>query len=78
MNYSHIETAHPPKRDRMFYGLNRIAWIINEGVITNTDYFIKCFNFEHLLSMIYKGNQFQFFDLCQNALSKFFFNLYLC
>ena len=75
MNYSHIETAHPPKRDRMFYGLNRIAWIMNEGVITNSDYFIKCFNFEHLLSMIYKGYQFQLFDLRPNSLFENSLNL---
>lgn len=56
LNYDHIMSAHPPLRDRMWYGLNRIAYFINSGVSTQDSYFIQCNNFEELLEKIYNGN----------------------
>ena len=55
LDYTHIETAHPPLRDRMFYGLNKIAYFINAGVSEEESYFINCENFENLIENVYNG-----------------------
>ena len=55
LDYNHIETAHPPLRDRMFYGLNKIAYFINAGVSNEESYFINCENFENLIENVYNG-----------------------
>ena len=55
LDYGHILTAHPPLRDRMLYGLKRIAETINKGVSVEETYFIHCYNFEQLLEQMYKG-----------------------
>ena len=55
LDYEHIQTAHPPLRDRMLYGLNKIAFFINAGVSNEESYFIKCVNFENLIENVYKG-----------------------
>ena len=54
LDYSHIDTAHPPSRDRMWYGLNKIAYFINAGVSEEESYFINCGNFENLIENVYK------------------------
>ena len=53
LNYDHILTAHPPLRDRMLYGLKRLAYLINLGVSNEESYFIKCENFENLMENVY-------------------------
>ena len=53
LDYDHILTAHPPLRDRMLYGLNRLALLINLGVSEEESYFINCENFENLLETVY-------------------------
>lgn len=55
LDYDHIMNSHPPLRDRMFYGLNKIAYQINAGVNNESTYFINCANFEDLLEQIYNG-----------------------
>ena len=55
LDYDHIEAAHPPLRDRMLYGLNKIAFSINSGVSDEESYFINCENFENLVENIYNG-----------------------
>ena len=55
LDYNHIMDAHPPLRDRMLYGLNKIAFHITSGVSKSESYFINCENFEELLSNIYDG-----------------------
>ena len=55
LDYTHIETAHPNLRDRMFYGLNKIAYFINVGVSDEESYFINCENFENLIENVYNG-----------------------
>ena len=55
LDYNHIMDSHPPLRDRMFYGLNKIAYFITAGVSKSESYFINCANFEELLSNIYSG-----------------------
>ena len=55
LDYEHIQTAHPPLRDRMLYGLNKIAFFINAGVSEEESYFIKCENFENLIEKVYNG-----------------------
>ena len=55
LDYNHIETAHPPLRDRMLYGLNKIAFHINSGVSEEESYFINCENFENLIENVYNG-----------------------
>lgn len=54
LNYDHILAAHPPLRDRMLYGLNKIAFTINAGVSQQESYFINCENFENLIEKVYK------------------------
>ena len=54
LDYDHIRAAHPPLRDRMLYGLNKIAFFINAGVSQEDSYFIKCDNFENLIEKVYK------------------------
>ena len=53
LNYSHILTAHPHVRDRMLYGLNRLAQLINIGVSKEKSYYINCENFENLIENVY-------------------------
>ena len=55
LDYDHIEAAHPPLRDRMLYGLNKIAFFINAGVSEEESYFINCENFENLIENVYNG-----------------------
>ena len=55
LNYDHVMTSHPPLRDRMFYGLNKIAYFVNAGVSENESYFMDCANFEDLIESIYEG-----------------------
>ena len=55
LDYEHIQAAHPPLRDRMLYGLNKIACFINNGVSEEESYFIKCENFENLIENVYNG-----------------------
>ena len=55
LEYDHIQTAHPELRDRMFYGLNKIAFFINAGVSDEESYFINCENFENLIDNVYNG-----------------------
>ena len=55
LDYDHIMTSHPPLRDRMFYGLNKIAYFINAGVSEEESYFINCDNFEELIEKVYDG-----------------------
>ena len=55
MDYNHILTAHPPLRDRMFYGLNKVSYFINIGVSMEESYFLKCNNFEELIEKVYRG-----------------------
>ena len=55
LNYDHILTAHPPLRDRMLYGLKKLAYLINIGVSKEEAYFINCENFETLIQNVYNG-----------------------
>ena len=55
LDYDHIEAAHPPLRDRMLYGLNKIAFFVNSGVSEEESYFINCENFENLIENVYNG-----------------------
>ena len=55
LDYDHIQSAHPPLRDRMLYGLNKIAFFINAGVSHEESYFINCENFENLIENVYSG-----------------------
>ena len=55
LDYGHIQAAHPPLRDRMLYGLNKIAYFINSGVSEEESYFINCKNFENLIEKVYNG-----------------------
>ena len=55
LDYDHVMTSHPPLRDRMFYGLNKIAYHINAGVSEDESYFINCANFEDLIEKVYEG-----------------------
>ena len=55
LNYDHILLAHPPLRDRMLYGLGRLAQIMNDGVSKEDSYFMRCYNFEQLLEQMYQG-----------------------
>ena len=55
LDYDHIQAAHPPLRDRMLYGLNKIAFSINAGVSEEESYFITCQNFENLIENVYKS-----------------------
>ena len=55
MDYDHISSAHPPRRDRMLYGLRKIAYLINSGISEEDSYFIQCENFESLIQSIYNG-----------------------
>ena len=55
LDYDHIEAAHPPLRDRMLYGLNKIAFFINTGVSDEESYFINCENFENLIENVYNS-----------------------
>ena len=55
LDYDHIQAAHPPLRDRMLYGLNKIAFLINAGVSQEESYFINCGNFENLIENVYKS-----------------------
>ena len=54
LDYSNILTAHPPIRDRMLYGLNKLAYLINIGVSKDDSYFINCENFENLIEKVYQ------------------------
>lgn len=54
LTYEHIETAHPNLRDRMFYGLHKLANLIVWGVPNRFDYSIGCENFESMLETLYK------------------------
>ena len=54
INYNHIQTAHPPLRDRMLYGLSKISFSINSGVSEEESYFINCEGFENLIENVYK------------------------
>ena len=53
LDYDHILTAHPPLRDRMLYGLNKIAHAIIRGVPKISSYFYTCENFEMLMEKLY-------------------------
>ena len=53
LNFEHILSAHPPLRDRMLYGLNRLAYFVNFGVSKEDAYFINCENFEKLIENVY-------------------------
>jgi len=55
LNYDHILTAHPPLRDRMLYGLRKLAYLINFGVSKEESYFINCENFETLIEIVYNA-----------------------
>ena len=55
LDYEHILTAHPPVRDRMLYGLHKIAYFINKGVSSQDSYFLNCKNFEELVEKVYNG-----------------------
>ena len=55
MDYDHILSAHPKRRDRTLYGLNKIAFYINAFVSQEDSYFITCNNFEDLTEKVYKG-----------------------
>ena len=68
LDYEHIQTAHPPLRDRMLYGLNKIAFYINAGVSEEESYFIKCENFENLIENVYNGKLNTLKVLFSNAL----------
>ena len=53
ITYEMIEKAHPPLRDRMFYGLHRVADQVISGIPTSSDYSITCSNFESMLLKLY-------------------------
>ena len=55
LDYEHIQSAHPPLRDRILYGLNKIVFFINVGVSEEESYFINCENFENLIENVYNG-----------------------
>ena len=55
LTYDHILASHPPVRDRMLYGLYRIAYLINIGVPQEESYFMTCENFEDLIEKTYTG-----------------------
>ena len=59
LNYDHIDSAHPPLRDRMLYGLNKISFFINDGISKEESYFINCDGFENLIENVYKGRSIQ-------------------
>ena len=71
LNYGHVMTSHPPLRDRMFYGLNKIAYFINAGVSGDESYFISCANFEDLIENVYQG---KFRDVSLVKLNIYFFS----
>ena len=53
IDYDLIEKAHPPLRNRMFYGLHQIASQIIKGVPVSSNYTIKCENFQSMLGELY-------------------------
>ena len=55
LDFDHIQAAQPPLRDRMLYGLNKIAFAIISGVSDEESYFINCENFENLIEDLYKS-----------------------
>lgn len=55
LDYEHILAAHREVRDRMLYGLNKISFFINKGVVSQDSYFINCENFEELIAKVYHG-----------------------
>ena len=70
MDYDHIQSAHPPLRDRMLYGLNKIAYFINAGVSHEESYFINCDNFENLIENVYNGEYNLLFDVLTEIVIK--------
>ena len=42
----------------MLYGLNRIAYLIDQGVSIKESYLFNCKNFEELLEQMYEGENF--------------------
>lgn len=53
IDYELIHLAHPPLRDRMLYGLHKVSTAILDGISVNTNYPIRCNNFEPILQQIY-------------------------
>ena len=58
LTYDHILASHPPVRDRMLYGLYRIAYLITIGIPQEESYFMTCENFEDLIEKTYNGKSF--------------------
>ena len=54
LTYFHIDTAYPALRDRMWYGLNKIAYFINAGISNQKSYFINCGNVEDFIEDVYE------------------------
>ena len=65
LDYDHIRLAHPPLRDRMFYGLHKIAAHIADGVPTDQLYSIRCETFEQMLEQIYDATSEDVIDINQ-------------
>lgn len=63
LDYDHIQAAYPPLRDRMLYGLNKIAFSIISGVSEEESYFINCENFENLIDNLYNGELIRFLSV---------------
>ena len=53
IDYELIRLAHPPRRDRMLYGLHKIADFILRGISIKPDYSISCESFETMLQQLY-------------------------
>ena len=65
LNYDHIQAAHPPLRDRMFYGLHKIAGHFVKGVPTDDMYPLKCETFEAMLQEMYDATTEDIIDINQ-------------
>ena len=54
IDYEMINSAHPPLRDRMFYGLHKMSSAILSGISEKQEYTITCQTFEPMLKELYK------------------------
>ena len=65
LDYEDILLAHPPLRDRMFYGLHKISEYIINGTAGSEDYKMTCSSFEKLLEQLYEATTEDIIDINQ-------------
>ena len=65
INYDHVRSAHPPLRDRMFYGLHKLASYVLFGTEIDESYSIKCETFENMLEDVYEATTEEIVDINQ-------------